>query len=171
MKTRHSTSTAAARSGIDKAKVAPTEESLATDDVDVDDLYVREWGSQPVLIACVRDATPEGCAPQHGRLLIISPTAEAFEELSRQGPCITEMWILAAGSIGPGVSYVDRIDEVASWTAQTLGGRPLLVLLGRSGHLMGVDDDGIFTLKRSAIHWSGKGCYRGAPAPADAGTV
>ena len=177
MKTRHPSATAAARSGTDKPKVAPIEESLAPDDVDVDvdvdvdDVHVREWGSEPVLIACVRDATPEGSAPQHGRLLIISPTAEAFEELSRQGPCITELWILAAGLIGPGVSYIDRIDEVASWTAQTTGGRPLLVLRGRGGHLLGIDDDGIFALEPSAVHWSGKGCYCGAPAPADTGTV
>ena len=171
MKTRNSTSTAAARPGTDKPKVAQTEESLAPVDVDVDDVHVRDWGSQPVLIACVRNTAPEGCAPQHGRLLIISPTAKAFEELSRQGPCITELWILMAGSIGPGVSYVNRIDEVASWTAQTTGGRPLLVLRGRSGHLLGIDDDGIFALEPSAVHWSGKGCYRGAPAPADAGTV
>ena len=69
MKTRHAATTAAAQSGIDKPKVAPTEESLAPDDVDVDvdDPHVREWGLQPVLIACVRDATPEGCAPQDGR--------------------------------------------------------------------------------------------------------
>ena len=171
MKTRHPSATAAARPGTDKPKVAPIEESLAPDDVDDDDVHVREWGSEPVLIACVRDATPEGSAPQHGRLLIISPTAEAFEELSRQGPCITELWILAAGLIGPGVSYIDRIDEVASWTAQTTGGRPLLVLRGRGGHLLGIDDDGIFALEPSAVHWSGKGCYRGAPAPADAGAV
>lgn len=173
MKTRHSTSTAAARSGTDKPKVAPTEESLATDDVDVDDAHVREWGSEPVLIACVRDATPEDSAPQHGRFLIISPTVEAFEELSRQGPCITEMWILVTGPAGSGVSQsrMDRIDEVATWTAQTPSGRPLLVLRGRNGYLLGIDDDGIFCLEPSAVHWSGKGCYRGAPAPADAGAV
>jgi hypothetical protein len=175
MKTRHAATTAAARPGTDKPKVPPTEESLAPDDVDVDVdvdvVHVLDWGSQPVLIACVRDAAPEGSAPQHGRLLIISPTAEAFDELSRRGPCITGMWILMAGTAGPGLSYVDRIDEVASWTAQTTGGRPLLVLRGRGGHLLGIDDDGIFALEPSAVHWSGKGCYRGAPAPADAGTV
>ena len=85
MKTRHPSATAAARTGTDKPKVPPIEESLAPND----DVHVRVWGSQPVLIACVRDTTPQGCAPQHGRLLIISPTAKAFEELSRQSPCIS----------------------------------------------------------------------------------
>nr|WP_181374852.1 hypothetical protein [Polaromonas sp. H6N] len=178
MKTRHATSTAGSRSDTDKPQVAPTEESLAPDDVDVDvddaDVHVRQWGSQPVLIACVRDPTPEGSAPQPGRLLIISPTVKAFEELSRQSPCITEIWLLAAGtpgSAGPGLSHMDRIDEVASWTVQTAGGRPLLVLRGEGDYLVGIDDDGIFALGPSAVHWSGKGCYRGAPAPADAGAV
>ena len=60
------------------------------------------------------------------------------------------LWILAAGSAGPGVSYMDRIDEVSSWTAQTPGGRPLIVLRGRGGHLLGIDDDGIFALGPSA---------------------
>jgi len=167
MKTRHLTSTTAPRSGTDKPRVAQLEESLAPDD----DVHVRDWGSDAVLIACVKDATPEGSASQHGRLLIISPTAKAFEELSRQSPCITEMWIVAAGSVGPGVFYIDRIDEVASWTAQTSGGCPLLVLRGRNGYLLGIDDDGIFALGPSAVHWSGKGCYRGTPAPADTDTV
>ena len=175
MKTRHPSATAAARPGTDKPKVAPIEESLPPDDVDVDVdvVHVLDWGSQPVLIACVRDAAPEGSAPQHGRLLIISPTAKAFEELSRQSPCITEMWILMAGSAAPGLSQsrMDRIDEVTSWTAQTPGGRSLLVLHGQGGYLLGIDDGGIFALGSSAFHWSGEGRYRGAPAPADAGTV
>ena len=169
MKTRHLTSTTAPRSGTEKPKVAQLEESLAPDD----DVHVRNWGSDAVLIACVRDATPEGSAPQYGRFLIISPTVEAFEELSRQSPCITEMWIVVTGPAGSGVSQsrMGQIDEVATWTAQTPSGRSLLVLRGRNDFLLGIDDDGIFALGPSAVHWSGKGCYRGTSAPADTDTV
>ena len=167
MKTRHASATAAARSGTEKPKAVEMERSIAPGD----DVYVRHWESEVVLIACIKNATPEGSPSHNKRFLIISPTAGAFDELSKQSPCISELWILAAGSVGPGVSYMDRIDEVASWTAQTPGGRPLIVLRGRGGHLLGVDDDGIFALGPSAVHWSGEGCYRGAPAPADARTV
>ena len=167
MKTRYASATAAAQSSTEKSKVFGTAGSIFPDD----DVYVRDWGSEAVLIACIKNATPEGSSSQNGRFLIISPTAGAFDELSKQSPCISELWILAAGTVGRGISYIDRIDEVASWTAHTPSGRPLIVLRGRGGHLLGVDDDGIFALRPSSVHWSGEGCYRGAPAPADARTV
>jgi hypothetical protein len=169
MKTRYDSQTAAAaaRSSTKKPKVVGAMGSMVPDD----DVYVRELGSEAVLIACIEGATPDGSALQHGRFLIISPTAGSFDELSKQSPFISELWILAAGTVGRGVSYIDRIDEVASWTACTPGGRPLIVLRGRGGHLLGVDDNGIFPLRPSSVHWSGEGCYRGAPDPANANTV
>lgn len=167
MKTRHPSATAVAQSASKKPKVVETETSIAPDD----GVPLRYWESETVVIACLQNAMPEGSAPPHGRYLIISPTAEAFDELSKHSPCISQLWVLAADSAGPSMCYMDRIAEVASWTAQTPGGRPLIVLRGQGGHLLGVDDDGMFSLCPSVVHWSGEGHYRGAPAPDNAGNV
>ena len=162
LKTRHASATAAKhdrRTHKGAAKVL----SSSLDEK----RNVLDWESGVVLMALIKGRPIQGGTSEDGRFLFISPSINAFDELAEQRPFISELWLLVANTEGPGVSYVDRIEEVATWTAHTARGRPLLVLRGQTGHLLGVDDDGLFTLKTSSVHWSGEGCYQSALDPAN----
>ena len=165
LKTRHASATAA-RADRRTHKVVAEEPSGGWDR----EKDFLDWASGVVLIALIKDRVLEGSVSQDGRFLFISPNIGAFDELAEHCPHISELWIMVADTVGRSASYVDRIVEVASWTAQTPGGRPLLVLRGQTGHLIGLDDDGPFTLRASSVHWSGEGRYQRAPTPANTST-
>lgn len=160
---RRTSAIAAASPSSEAPETAAEEDSIGWDD----ETNFLGWASNAVLIALMKDCASNGSAAQDGRFVFISPSLEAFDELARESPFISELWIFVASTVGRSGSYIDRIEEVATWTAHSPGGRPLLVLRGQTGHLLGVDDDGLFTLRTSSVHWSGEGFYQGASTPAN----
>lgn len=144
-------------SGPAQAGHQPT---IATESNDIGRPHLVGWPWPAFLMACVEPGSTDPSGRPVAELLLLSPTSTGLEALEQSEQRIASIWLLVAGTEGPGSLNADRIEEISTWNARTPGGRQLSVLHGSNGRLIAIEDDDVFVLHSCSTDWTGSGPYK-----------
>ena len=152
----HMTSNQGGANGLEAARQSAT---IADDVKTCSDPHLFSWPWSAVLMARVAPCAEDGSNQGVSRLLFLAPTARGLEALEHSEQAIANLWLVALAPDDKSPLRVETIDQISSWSTRTPTGRQLIVLHGRAGHLLAIEDEHLFSLKSISTDWTGSGTY------------